>query len=547
MWWLTTMAHAVTYTVCSPTYPQSDCLDSIQEALDAGADEILLTPGLHETDSTVIRNRKVVIRADDPSILETTTIRAAAGSKTEAALTVEAGSVTLEDVFIQGYPFFKPLKKRLDEDDPSIRGLRITNGAIVVLRRVKIANGFHRENGGGIYADGGSRLSVIDSSLSTNEAVQAGGQIYVQDSALALDRTEFLLGLASDGAGITVDGGALSVEDCLFDSNRALDGGAIKLASVDRVTVQRTWFCFNSGPVGGAISGQESCGEQCSLSNNFFYGNYSDVRGGALYFEDEGTNVSVFRNTFYLNKALQYGAVAEVRNAEVFSFQSNLVYANASANAVVAQEAGVLSMGGNAWRGNTRQDLSNLVLEPQALGATDIRLAEDPVFLETDDERLTPCAQSLVLDPDAPPNAALVEGGIGAFTEDYDLDGVPVWRDCNDNDRSVFPGAREIPGDGVDSNCDGLEACFVDGDADGFGSQVVETPFLGCNEAPFVPVGGDCRDDDPNIGRCSFVVGGGGCSTVPGPNALWPLALLLGWISVCSGTTCSSSRWAHRS
>jgi len=47
---------------------------------------------------------------------------------------------------------------------------------------------------------------------------------------------------------------------------------------------------------------------------------------------------------------------------------------------------------------------------------------------------------------------------------------------CNDNDSSINPGATEIPGDGIDQDCDGVDAALPDNDNDGYTSDV------DCNE-----------------------------------------------------------------
>ena len=93
--------------------------------------------------------------------------------------------------------------------------------------------------------------------------------------------------------------------------------------------------------------------------------------------------------------------------------------------------------------------------------------------------------------------------------------------DCDDNDASAYPGATEIPNDGIDQDCDGTD--FVDVDGDGYEASLdcddndasiypgaTEIPSDGidqdCNGSDFVDMDGDgsdatvdCNDNDPSI------------------------------------------------
>ena len=85
-------------------------------------------------------------------------------------------------------------------------------------------------------------------------------------------------------------------------------------------------------------------------------------------------------------------------------------------------------------------------------------------------------------------------------------DHVAVAGDCDDTRSDVHPDAMEWPGDRADSDCDGLELCFVDADGDGVLSDAAEAVEvavadggLDCTvhglhgaDAPF----GDCDDAD---------------------------------------------------
>jgi hypothetical protein len=88
---------------------------------------------------------------------------------------------------------------------------------------------------------------------------------------------------------------------------------------------------------------------------------------------------------------------------------------------------------------------------------------------------------------------------------DADGDGYDSSVDCDDLDDMVNPGATEVPGDGVDQNCDGVELCFVDADGDGFrpnAGATVTSADLDCDDPGEAGAGdpvGDCNDAAPGV------------------------------------------------
>ena len=82
--------------------------------------------------------------------------------------------------------------------------------------------------------------------------------------------------------------------------------------------------------------------------------------------------------------------------------------------------------------------------------------------------------------------------------EDKDKDGFYGETDCNDNNADVNPDATEIPYDGIDNNCDGVDIADVDGDGYCKAGYVIQNKALQCpNEVG--TIGTDCNDADSSV------------------------------------------------
>jgi|GEM_PF-942074 len=127
------------------------------------------------------------------------------------------------------------------------------------------------------------------------------------------------------------------------------------------------------------------------------------------------------------------------------------------------------------------------------LGYNTYRAYKDDWFFN-EDAVGCPAPSAINYDPDA--TILLIE----LCQYDWDVDGYsPEMGDCNDINNTVFPGAEEIPYDGIDQDCDGADLTDVDGD--GFDIEFDcddndDTSFPGAEEIPYDGIDQDCNGED---------------------------------------------------
>ncbi|MCB9686550.1 MAG: hypothetical protein H6735_16030 [Alphaproteobacteria bacterium] len=127
-------------------------------------------------------------------------------------------------------------------------------------------------------------------------------------------------------------------------------------------------------------------------------------------------------------------------------------------------------------------------------GATEV--VGDEIDQDCDGAEL--CWADVDLDGDRSDTATVASPDLACADPGEALATAPV--DCDDTDPAYASTATEIVGDNRDQDCDGHDACYEDLDRDGYGSDVVVVAtFAVCIASGEVRVTGDCDDADPSV------------------------------------------------
>jgi predicted outer membrane repeat protein len=392
------------------------------------------------------------------------------------------------------------------------RGVLADDDSVVTVERCTFRSGSSPGTGKGacLHVHKQAQAWVTDSWFEDCHALLDGGALFAHNEAV-LD----VSGSRIDGNTAGGSGGGMACDDfatctlaesIVVGNTAGTTGGGVDIAVPDEsAKVAFTLFASNTaGTDGGGVSARS----EVLLQHNVLCENHADGMGGGLYvgFQAEAVN-----NHFVGNTSVGEGAAA--RATRELGFVNNLMLSNVGASEVVF--------------GGKRIDLSFGWFHDNSAGDTDAPDRADSTFgvdpllvdyrpgdclgsdfgLQAGSPLIDAGDPSADLDPDgSPPD-------IGAFAPDFsealdpltaegggddaDGDGVVDSLDCSSDDPSIHPGAAEIPGDGVDQDCDGVDDCYVDSDGDRFGDdEVVVGTTLDCSAIGEAATAGDCDDTD---------------------------------------------------
>lgn len=255
----------------------------------------------------------------------------------------------------------------------STRLFSVQNSATLTLQNITLQDGNSSGNGGAIYVERLSTLSLSGSTINNSTAANGGaialngwgssdvgGTLIVTNSSFSSNRSTAaaISGGGNGGGALYITGGSTAtVSGSSFSSNQSVNGGGIHILGAN-LTVIDTVFDGNvadnsaGGGGGGAIyvDGTKDFSGTIDIDSSTFTGNHSSQLGGAIFSFPEGSGSTLIdRSLFDGNYALGSGQGGAIYHQSATSSGplsiSNSTFANNDAHA----NDGTASSGGALW------------------------------------------------------------------------------------------------------------------------------------------------------------------------------------------------------
>ncbi|MEZ4591601.1 MAG: choice-of-anchor Q domain-containing protein [Chloroflexota bacterium] len=255
----------------------------------------------------------------------------------------------------------------------AVRLFSLQNGASLTLQNITLRDGFSSGNGGAIYVERLSTLTLTNSAINSSTAANggaialngwgssdAGGTLIVTNSSFSGNQStaNAIPGGGNGGGALYITGGSTAtVSGSTFTSNSSVNGGGIHILGAN-LTVTGSTFTGNvanntaGGGGGGAIyvDGTKNFNGTIDISLSTFTNNQSNQLGGAIFTFPEGSgSVLIDQSLFEGNSATGAGQGGAIYHQSATSNGplsiSNSTFMNNNAHAT----DGSASSGGALW------------------------------------------------------------------------------------------------------------------------------------------------------------------------------------------------------
>lgn len=279
----------------------SSSVTTLQAALDAAASgqTVWVGPGTYAEYGLTMRGKAVALRSLAGEL--NTVIDGQARGTVLYFNTKETSASVLDGFTLTGGEASSNLGASSTTPSYSGGGIFMTNAG-PTLTHLRIAANHASFRGAGIYADGGSGISLSDVRLEDNRAANTGGGMSLLSADVRLKRVTFLRNQADPtfayGGGLDLLYGGATLEDVDFIDNSAYRGAGVALGRAS-LKVTRGRFLTNSATNrGGAVANMSS---GITFTQVALVGNRATDSGSAIYASGESSG-SIYQSVFTGNQ-----------------------------------------------------------------------------------------------------------------------------------------------------------------------------------------------------------------------------------------------------